>query len=209
MNNWLAWATNFPVYNGLDIPGYSCPSTALPKWRERDGVEVLIPTYFGIAGVSVGAAPVDANADGMIDGTNITIAGRTSINGVHSSVTAKSNGVLGYLTNVNFKDMRDGSSNTMMIGEQSQFGADDTDIRAGWDWGAWMDCANCWGGAHRTAEVRSIRLISRHFTQIGKLGPRQVVQATPMLEAVAKGLGILHSTLHTRVVCRLLWLTDL
>ena len=162
MNNWPGWATNFPVYNNLDIPGYTCPSTALPKWRERDGVKLLIPCYTGIAGVSVGAAPVDANTDGLIDGTNISIAGRTSIDGVRSSVTAKSNGVLGYGTNVNFKDIRDGASNTMMIGEQSQFGANDTDIRAGWDWGAWMGCANCWaggpdgGGAVHTANITTL-----------------------------------------------------
>ncbi|MFO1002896.1 MAG: DUF1559 domain-containing protein [Planctomycetaceae bacterium] len=35
---------------------------------------------------------------------------------------------------------------TMMIGEQSQFGANDTDIRSGFDWGAWMGCANCFNG---------------------------------------------------------------
>ena len=81
MNNWPGWATNFPVYNNLDIPGYTCPSTALPKWRERDGVKLLIPCYTGIAGVSVGAAPVDANTDGLIDGTNISIAGGPALMG--------------------------------------------------------------------------------------------------------------------------------
>jgi len=148
MSSWPGWVTNFPVYVNLDVPGYTCPSSALPKWRERGDVpgKLLIPCYTGIAGVSVGAAPVDANTDGLIDGTNISIAGRTSIDGNRASIPAKSNGVLGYLTSVNFKDIRDGSSNTMMIGEQSQFGANDTDIRAGFDWGAWMGCANCTNG---------------------------------------------------------------
>jgi prepilin-type N-terminal cleavage/methylation domain-containing protein len=160
MNQWPGWATNFPVYNSLDIPGYTCPSTALPKWRERDGVKLLIPSYTGIAGVSVGAAPVDGNSDGIIDGTNITIAGRTSIDGNRASIPARSNGVLGYISSVNFKDIRDGASNTMMIGEQSQFGANDTDTRSGFDWGAWMGCANCTNGP--TSDVWTGNITTLH-----------------------------------------------
>lgn len=143
LNNWPGWATNFPIYNGLDIPGYSCPSSPLPKWRERDGVKLLIASYVGIAGVSLGAAPVDGNADGILDGTTITIAGRTGADGATGSIVARSNGCLHYNSSVNFKDIRDGSSNTMVIGEQSDFGANDTDIRASWDWGSWMGCAQC------------------------------------------------------------------
>jgi len=143
LDNWPGWVTNFPVYNNLDIPGYSCPSSALPKWRERDGVKLLISSYIGIAGVSLGAAPADTNADGLLDGTNITIAGRIGADGATASVVAKSNGTLHYNSSVNFKDIRDGSSNTMVIGEQSDFGANDSDIRGNWDWGSWMGCAQC------------------------------------------------------------------
>lgn len=170
MNNWPGWATNFPVYNGLDIPGYSCPSSPLPKWRERDNVKLLIPSYVGIAGVSVGATPVDGNNDGILDGTNLTIAGRTSIDGNRASVTAKSNGVLGYLTNVNFKDIRDGSSNTMMIGEQSAFGANDTDIsKASTGVRGWA--VQIAGVAHR--HPTSGRVISPRCIRIGELGLSQ------------------------------------
>ncbi len=143
MNNWPGWATNFPVYNNFVVPGLICPSSPLPKFRERDGQKLLIPSYAGIAGVSLGASPVDGNSDGILDGTSITIAGRIGQDGIRASIVPKSNGVLHYLSSVQFKDIRDGSSNTMMVGEQSDFGAGDTDIRAGYNWGAWMGCANC------------------------------------------------------------------
>ncbi|MCA8986554.1 MAG: DUF1559 domain-containing protein [Planctomycetaceae bacterium] len=151
-NNWPGWATNFPVYNGLIVETYKCPSSPLPKWRERDNVKLLIPDYVGIAGATVGANPADANSDGVLDGTNITIPGRVGTAGTRASVVynpgfspakIQSNGPLSYLSSTSFNHITDGTSNTMLIGEQSDWGANQTDIRSGYDWGAWMGCAQC------------------------------------------------------------------
>lgn len=150
LNTWPGWATNFPVYNGLTVPAYICPSSPLPKFRERDNVRLLIPNYVGIAGVSVGVSPIDSDNNGVVDGTNITIPGRIATRDAQrASYLHRSNGALYWISNVKFKDFRDGTSNTMVVGEQSDFGANDTDIRSGWDWGAWMGAAqlpNAGGG---------------------------------------------------------------
>jgi prepilin-type N-terminal cleavage/methylation domain-containing protein len=173
MNNWPGWATNFPVYNEFQVPGFNCPSSPLPVWRERDGVKLQIPCYVGIAGTSVGASPADSNNDGKLDGTNITIAGRKGLDGIFFSVPPKSgggpgpNGTLVYVKSLGFKDLRDGTSNTMMIGEQSDFGANRSDIRAGWDWGAWMGCAQCQGGEW-LGDMRTANITTLHpFWKIG------------------------------------------
>ena len=160
METWPGWATNFPVYNAFDVPAYTCPSTPLPKWRERDNVKLLIPTYVGIAGVTVGHMPADTDMDDVLDGTDITIPGREAPNAAPvraMTLGTRSNGILHYLSNVKVKDVRDGTSNTMMLGEQSDFGENDTDIRSGWDWGAWMGVANWWDtNAYHTANITTL-----------------------------------------------------
>ena len=158
METWPGWATNFPVYNGYSVPAYACPSSPLPRWRERDNVKLLIPDYVGIAGVSVGAAPVDADANKVIDGTSITIPGRIGTDGARASVLGlKSNGALHYLSSVKFARFTDGTSNTMMVAEQSDFGEGSTDIRSGRDWGAWMGVANWWDANwYHTANITTL-----------------------------------------------------
>lgn len=147
MEVWPGWATNFPVYNNLEVPVFKCPSSPAPKWRERDNVKLLIPDYAGIAGCTVGDNPSQTN--GILDGTNITVSGRIGTAGIRSSIPVRNgnkiapNGLLHYNSSVDFGKITDGSSNTMLVGEQSDWGANDTDIRAGYDWGAWMGCANC------------------------------------------------------------------
>ncbi len=126
-NHWPGWVTNFPVYNGFKPPYMRCPSSPLPATRDRDGVTLMIADYAGIAGVS-----------------SLAGASRTSVAG--NRADAARNGVLSYNKNFGFKDMTDGSTNTVVVGEQSDWGANKTDIRSCWDWGSWMGCANCAGG---------------------------------------------------------------
>ncbi|WP_339749939.1 DUF1559 domain-containing protein [uncultured Rubinisphaera sp.] len=168
---WPGWATNFPVYNGLMVDTYKCPSSPLPKWRERDNVKLLIPDYVGLAGATVGPGPVDADNNNILDGTsNVTISGRVGRDGARASLIVNNNriemnGILHYQSSVQFKDIIDGSSNTMIVAEQSDFGDLQTDIRSGWNWGGWMGCANCWDranlghfdGAH-TANITTLHL---------------------------------------------------
>lgn len=145
-NNWPGWATNFPVYNGFKPPDMRCPSTPLPVTRDRDGQALMIANYPGIAGATAG-----------------TGASRTSVPG--NRADAARNGVLSDNKNFAFSDITDGSSNTAMVGEQSDLGASQTDIRSNWDWGSWMDV--------RTAQVAlqltfgQLRLL--RFTPTGSL----------------------------------------
>lgn len=127
-DTWPGWATNFPVYNNFSPPYMTCPSSPLPKWRQRDGQNLGIGTYVGIAGVE----------------------GRDSTGPASNRADVSFRGVLFPFSNIKLdRDIVDGTSNTMAIAEQSDFGAGDTDIRSSWDWGAWMGCANCdafWAG---------------------------------------------------------------
>ena len=155
---WPGWATNFPVYNRFSVPGYTCPSSPLPLFRNRGvNAQLMIPCYTGIAGVSLGAAPLDADNNNILDGTNITIPGRIGVDGLRGSVVANANGILHVNSSVQFKDITDGTSNTMMVGEQSDWGANNTDIRAGYNWGAWMGIANAWApSAYHTANITTL-----------------------------------------------------
>ena len=139
---WPGWATNFPVYNGFKPPYMRCPSSPLPETRDRDGVRLWIATYAGIAGTSAAA----------------TAPGRTSVAG--NRADAARNGILSYNQNYGFKDITDGSTNTVMIGEQSDWGANKTDIRSSWDWGSWMGCANCQGGP--STDVWTAAITTQH-----------------------------------------------
>jgi len=127
-DTWPGWVTNFPSYNNFLPPYMQCPSSPLPKWRQRDGQNLGIGTYVGIAGVS----------------------GRDSVGSAAIRADVSFRGVLFPFSNIKLdRDVVDGTSNTMAIAEQSDFGAADTDIRSNWDWGAWMGCANCdafWAG---------------------------------------------------------------
>ena len=146
-SSWPGWVTNFPVYNGFKPPYMRCPSSPTPITRDRDGQTLMISNYAGIAGAvaSTGAA------------SGVT---RTSLPGIRSD--AARNGVLSYNKNFGFADITDGSSNTAVIGEQSDWGADKTDIRSCWDWGSWMGCANCGGGPAANGDVYTAAVTSIH-----------------------------------------------
>ena len=128
-DSWPGWATNFPVLIKLKPQYMQCPSNAQEAMRTRGDVPgpMAIASYAGISGVSAAAG-----------------GGRTSVDGNRAS--AAENGVLSYNSKRGFRDMTDGSSNIIVVGEQSDFGAGRTDIRSSWDWGSWMGCANCGPG---------------------------------------------------------------
>lgn len=129
-NTWPGWDANARnVYANVQPPYMLCPSSPLPVFRGRGdwggSTNLVIPSYVGISGVSS------------------TVAGRSSASVTGNRADAASNGVLSYNSKIGFRDITDGSTNVICIGEQSDFGANRTDIRSAWDWGAWMGCANC------------------------------------------------------------------
>lgn len=110
-SNFDGHSKNGPIVNGVRIPVMLCPSSVVPGVR-KTGYEYSItcPTYVGISGAS--------------NDTTFT-ANSTSRqwNGYQSGIMAVG-GVLLPIFPVQMRDMTDGSSNTMVVGEQSAYGYD-------------------------------------------------------------------------------------
>lgn len=88
------------ILNGVKIAGYRCPSTPMPETRAVGGTEQMVASYIMIAGSSD-----DATVDGTGWGAN-----RCSAGGVFP-------GNISY----DFGAITDGTSKTMMLGEQSNW----------------------------------------------------------------------------------------
>jgi prepilin-type N-terminal cleavage/methylation domain-containing protein len=107
--NFDGHAKNGPVVNGVRIPVMLCPSSVVPGVR-KTGYEYSItcPTYVGISGAS----------------NDTTFTANSSSRewvGYQSGIMAVG-GVLLPLFPVQMRDLTDGSSNTMVVGEQSAYG---------------------------------------------------------------------------------------
>jgi prepilin-type N-terminal cleavage/methylation domain-containing protein/prepilin-type processing-associated H-X9-DG protein len=131
--NFTAWVTppgygGNAVLRGLIVPGYNCPSSALPRnstlgvMNNFDNGQTM--DYVGISGGVDELAPNRWDPSGQGLCTDIVYSGRMC-----------HNGLLPALRNRNMKDATDGTSNTMLVGEQS--GAlNNVDVRANY-WGGW------------------------------------------------------------------------
>ena len=133
---------NHAVLNGVKIPYMICPSSPLP--------EVI----------------AHSNGNSVLQGSYLLLEGAIGINQVQDDATngIRSDGGM-FLRNrtVGFRDMTDGSSNVVMIGEASGWGRNSTsgaqvDIRADHGQGSWMGAARSSGGTDtrcfNTATVR-------------------------------------------------------
>ena len=124
-NNFPGWTPNNTAWANAKPPYFFCPSSPIFPTRIRGdipgGAGYAISNYVGISG-----------AEGRLD-----VVG---LRGVTSAA-----GVLFPSSSVTFAQIIDGTSNVMMLGEQGDYGANNTDIRSGLDWGSWMGCANCQG----------------------------------------------------------------
>ncbi len=115
---------NIPALQGVAPAIYACPSSRMERFSllGQSDVNVLLANYTGIAG---------ADAHDPAE----------RFNGVGHNVHAY-NGVLFANSTVRVEDIRDGSTNTIMVGEQSDFGIDSTgrpaDCRSGGPHGAWL-----------------------------------------------------------------------
>ncbi|MDB5341217.1 MAG: hypothetical protein JWN70_6836 [Planctomycetaceae bacterium] len=115
--------TNGPALNGL-APAYMvCPSSPLPN-KTTNGLNpqspagLVIPSYVGIMGSNQAGSPISVNS---------------------SYGTAGAGGCLFPGSKVNFRDITDGSSNTIMIGETSDQTSDRQDVlRPGFNYSGWI-----------------------------------------------------------------------
>jgi prepilin-type N-terminal cleavage/methylation domain-containing protein len=150
----VASGANYLLLENFIPPVGVCPSSPVPTTTP-----VLTPggtknyfcaSYVGIAGTAVAPMGVSTYSE----------------SGQHGIVS--SGGVMVPNGKVNFRDMTDGTSNTAMLGEQSDWGkvnGANTDIRNGQGHSSWMGCNlegvpgnGMWtGGDNRTWGVTSVR----------------------------------------------------
>jgi prepilin-type N-terminal cleavage/methylation domain-containing protein/prepilin-type processing-associated H-X9-DG protein len=144
-NSGFSNASNLAAADNVFIKTMKCPSSPLNETkgapnRNSAGQHILLADYMGINGFWNG----DPTTIGSFSDTNVSYDSTCCVtaNGWYSV-----NGVLFAQSKIRIADVTDGISNTMMVGEESDFlrygdGTAPTDIRSGGPYGWTMGCAN-------------------------------------------------------------------
>lgn len=126
--------TNNEVLAGqVVIKTYRCPSTALPLWSTSKGAAgitlTMVPTYAGISGAVDGLVP------GFTEKRLSTLASNGSWGG-----TVSAGGTLFANAALKIREIVDGTSNTMMVAEQSNILETQDGTKVDWsasNWNGW------------------------------------------------------------------------
>ena len=120
---------NFTKLNGFIPPVAICPSSPLPSTMTINGGQFLIASYVGISGAATGPTGMSTE----------------SVTGSHGIVSR--GGIMVPNGKVRMRDITDGTSNTAMIGEQTDWGKVNgakQDIRSGMAHSSYLG-NNCYG----------------------------------------------------------------
>jgi prepilin-type N-terminal cleavage/methylation domain-containing protein len=98
---------NGQVVNGKMIPVMICPSSPLPSYKTSGGFQVVASEYVGISGAATG--------NGYTDSRSASCSGTQSYGGMLVQ------GNPSYPFALRIRDMTDGSTNVMMVGELSYY----------------------------------------------------------------------------------------
>jgi prepilin-type N-terminal cleavage/methylation domain-containing protein/prepilin-type processing-associated H-X9-DG protein len=122
-------ANNYNHANGVKIPLYRCPSSSLPEWSLSNPIAItpgiMRPTYVGISGATTGLIP------GFVE-TRFNTPGPAA--GCCSGGIAAAGGTLipGNSIPLAIQSLSDGSSNTMVVSEQSDWLITSNGARQDW-----------------------------------------------------------------------------
>ena len=128
-------ANNENLKSTTQLPGYRCPSTSLPlqsTWVGATGLYGMISTYAGISGA------VD-NADNG-NGLSEKRLARLSSNSWGAGGIVSAGGVLVPNAAIRISQIRDGTSNTLMVSEQGDMLTTQNGTRVPWNasnWNGW------------------------------------------------------------------------
>ncbi len=119
---------NATLLGGVTIPWIYCPSSNLPQFG-------LLQSNPPAGGVGIAEATYTAIAGSISDKSNVNLDGNTNVNAATGQQST--GGALIPLVNVTMAQIRDGASNTVIIGEQSDFCVDSS--------GNKIDCRSDYG----------------------------------------------------------------
>ena len=119
---------NATLLGGVTIPWIYCPSSNLPQFG-------LLQSNPPAGGVGIAEATYTAIAGSISDKSNVNLDGNTNVNAATGQQST--GGALIPLINVTMAQIRDGTSNTVIIGEQSDFCVDSS--------GNKIDCRSDYG----------------------------------------------------------------
>ncbi|MDB5385792.1 MAG: hypothetical protein JWM11_1438 [Planctomycetaceae bacterium] len=168
---WPGWIANNAVYTGYNPPYQMCPSSPLTHFKQRPELPAEgygQTCYVGIAGAQ----------------------GRLDVAGVYGDLSAA--GTLFYNSHISYSDITDGTSNTMLVSEQSDFASDRSEIRSTGDWGAWMGCGFCVSGDPGIKPANFMQTTTSGITTLHTnwpLGSKPPRTSHPYLGAAGDGGG--------------------
>jgi len=108
-------ANNRGLDNLLYLSVYRCPASTLPKMAQNGGLAVMQPNYVGISGAANQALAGTGYTESRIDNS----AG--AINCCSGGGPASGGGALYRGSQTKFGDMTDGTTNTMLVSEHSDY----------------------------------------------------------------------------------------